>query len=95
MILVYCWGYFGRQASNLGAPSSNIILYNTQTKTKQLVTETKGSYVGRPAISYSGSYVVFGKSEALDQRSGLAFGDNGGGLFAYYTGNGPCRDCKD
>ena len=89
------WVAFPTKASNLGAPSSNIILYNTQTKTKQLVTETRGSYVGRPAISYSGSYVVFGKSEALDQRSGLAFGDNGGGLFAYYTGNGPCRDCKD
>ncbi|RYY50378.1 MAG: hypothetical protein EOO06_03960 [Chitinophagaceae bacterium] len=88
------WVAFSTKASNLGAPGSNIILYNTQTKTKQVVTDTKGSYVGRPAISYSGSYVVFGKSEALDQRSGAAFGDNGGGLFAFFTGNGPCRDCE-
>jgi hypothetical protein len=89
------WVAFPTKATNLGAQSSNIILYNTKTGRKQAVTDTRGSYVGRPAISYSGSYVVFGKSEALDQRSGVAFGDSGGGIFAYFTGLGPCRDCKD
>lgn len=90
------WVAFPTKATNLGAQaSSNIILYNTQTGKKQAVTDTRGSYVGRPAISYSGSYVVFGKSEPLDQRSGAAFGDNGGGIFAHFTGNGPCRDCKE
>lgn len=89
------WVAFPTKASNLGAQSSNIILYNTQTGRKQVVTDTRGSYVGRPAISYSGSYVVFGKSEPLDQRSGVAFGDTGGGIFACFTGLGPCRDCRD
>gem|GEM_PF-1013073 len=89
------WVAFPSKATNLGAQSSNIILYNTQTGKKQAVTDTRGSYVGRPAISYSGSYVVFGKSEPMDRRSGAAFGDNGGGIFAHFTGNGPCRDCKE
>jgi hypothetical protein len=89
------WVAFPTKATNLGAQSSNIILYNTQTGKKQVVTNTRGSYVGKPAISHSGSYVVFGKSEPLDQRSGAAFGDNGGGIFACFTGLGRCRDCKD
>lgn len=89
------WVAFPTKATNLGTQSSNIVLHNTQTGKKQIATSTRGSYVGRPAISYSGSYVVFGKSEPLDQRSGAAFGNNGGGIFAYFTGNGPCRDCKE
>lgn len=87
------WVAFPTKAANLGAQSSNILLFNTQTGKKQIVTDTRGSYVGRPAISYSGSYVVFGKGEAMDLRSGVAFGDSG--IFAYFTGNGPCRDCKE
>lgn len=88
------WVAFPTKSTNLGVQSSNIILFNTQTGKKTAVTNTRGSYVGRPAISYSGSYVVFGKSEALDIRSGAAFGETGGGIFAHFTGNGPCRDCK-
>ena len=88
------WVAFPTKATNLGVQSSNIILFNTQTGKKTAVTNTRGSYVGRPVISYSGSYVVFGKSEALDIRSGAAFGETGGGIFAHFTGNGPCRDCK-
>ena len=88
------WVAFPTKATNLGVQSSNIILFNTQTGKKTAVTNTRGSYVGRPVISYSGSYVVFGKSEALDIRSGAAFGESGGGIFAHFTGNGPCRDCK-
>jgi hypothetical protein len=88
------WVTFPTKATNLGAAASNIILFNTQTGKKTAVTNTKGSYVSRPVISYNGSYVVFGKSEALDVRSGTSFGESGGGIFAHFTGNGPCRDCK-
>jgi hypothetical protein len=88
------WVAFPTKATNLGVQSSNILLFNTQTGKKTSVTNTRGSYVSRPVISYSGSYVVFGKSEALDIRSGAAFGETGGGIFAHFTGNGPCRDCK-
>lgn len=89
------WVAFPTKATNLGAQSSNIILYNTITGKNVAVTNTRGSYVGRPAISYSGSYVVFGKAAPLDERAGAAFGDGGGGIFAHFTGNGPCRDCKE
>lgn len=89
------WVAFPTKATNLGAQSSNLILYNTQTGKNQVATNTRGSYIGRPAISYSGGYVLFGKSEPMDQRLGAAFGHNGGGIFAHFTGNGPCRDCKE
>jgi Tol biopolymer transport system component len=87
------WVVFPTKATNLGVQGSNLLLYNTQTGKKQVVTDTKGSYVGRPAISYAGSYVVFGKSEALDRRGGIAFGSSGGGIFAHFTGLGSCRAC--
>lgn len=83
------WVAFPTKATNLGASSFNIILHNMITGKKQIVTNTKGSYVGRPAISYSGSYVVFGKSEGLDNRFSSS------GMFAHFTGNGPCRNCKE
>ena len=89
------WVAFSTKATNLGVQGSNILLYNTQTGKKQVVTDTRGSYVGRPAISYAGSYLVFGKSEALDKRSGVAFGSSGGGIFAHFTGLGSCRACED
>ncbi|MCU0384492.1 MAG: hypothetical protein MUE38_00575 [Flavihumibacter sp.] len=89
------WVAFPTKATNLGVQGSNILLYNTQTGNKQVVTDTRGSYVGRPAISYAGSYVVFGKSESLDKRSGVAFGSNGGGIFAHFTGLGYCRACEE
>jgi hypothetical protein len=89
------WVTFPTKATNLGTQSSNLILYNTKTGKSGAVTNTRGSYVGRPSISYSGAYILFGKSEPMDQRLGVAFGNNGGGIFAHFTGNGPCRDCKD
>lgn len=89
------WVAFPTKATNLGVQGSNILLYNTQTGKKQVVTDTRGSYVGRPAISYAGSYVVFGKSEVLDKRSGVAFGSSGGGIFAHFTGLGSCRACEE
>lgn len=80
------WVAFPTKATNLGAPGSNIILYDRETNKKKAVSEVSGSYVGRPAISYSGSYVVFGKSTNLDNR----FSDSG--IFAHFTGNGPTRE---
>ncbi len=83
------WVAFPTKATNLGAPGSNIILHNTVTGKKSAVSNVSGSYVGRPSISYSGSYVIFGKSANLDNR----FSESG--IFAHFTGNGPCRDCKE
>jgi len=82
------WVAFPTKATNLGAPGSNIILHNRVTNKKFAVTGVKGSYVGRPGISYNGSYVIFGKSATLDPRFSQS------GIFASFTGNGPCRDSK-
>lgn len=81
------WVAFPTKATNLGAPGSNIILHNMITSQKQAVTNVSGSYVGRPAISSNGGYVVFGKSANLDSRFSAA------GIFAAFTGMGPCRGC--
>lgn len=83
------WVAFPTKATNLGAAASNIILHNTISGKKTAVSNVTGSYVGRPSISYRGSYVLFGKSVNLDNR----FSDSG--IFAHFTGNGPCRDCKE
>ena len=83
------WVAFPTKATNLGAQGSNVILYNTVTGKKQTVSNVGGSYVGRPSISYSGGYVVFGKSANLDDRFQQS------GIFAHFTGAGPCRDCRD
>ena len=83
------WIAFPTKATNLGAPGSNIILYNRVTRKSLPVTSVTGSYVGRPSMSYSGSYIAFGKSTNLDARFSQA------GVFAHFTGNGPCRDCKE
>ncbi len=83
------WIAFPTKANNLGAPGSNIILHNRLTGKKSAVTDVKGSYTGKPAMSYSGSYILFGKSANLDTRFPAS------GLFAHFTGNGPCRDCKE
>src|SRR5690349_23058163 len=56
------WVAFPTKATNLGAAGSNIIIYNTLTGKSAPASDVKGSYVGRPAISYEGSYIVFGKS---------------------------------
>lgn len=83
------WVAFPSKASNLGAAGSNIIVYNTVTGKNSAASNVKGSYVGRPCISYSGSYIVFGKSDNLDNRFSQS------GIFAHFTGHGPCRDCKE
>ncbi|MGZ5253490.1 MAG: TolB family protein, partial [Flavitalea sp.] len=83
------WVAFPTKATNLGAPASNIILHNRVTGMKLAVSDVQGSYTGRPAISYSGSYVVFGKSVNLDTRFPAS------GIFVHFTGKGPCRDCRE
>jgi hypothetical protein len=82
------WIAFPTKATNLGAESSNIILHNRLTGKKTAASNVKGSYVGRPSISYNGGYVLFGKSANLDSRYASS------GIFANFTGNGGCRDCR-
>ncbi len=81
------WVAFSTKASNLGVPSANIVMHNMTTGKNQPISSVSGSSVGQPAISYSGSYVVFGIGGKLDSRFPST------GIFANYTGAGPCRFC--
>lgn len=83
------WVAFSTKASNLGVPSANIVMHNMTTGKNQPISSVSGSSVGRPAISYSGSYVVFGIGGKLDSRFPST------GIFANYTGAGPCRFCPE
>ena len=78
---------FSTKATNLGVPASNIIMYDVAAKKHKAVSTVTGSSVGRAVISYSGSYVVFGIGAKLDSRFASS------GIFANYTGVGPCRFC--
>ncbi len=82
------WVAFPTKSNNLGTVSGNIILHNMQTGQKHVVSNVAGGYVGRPALSYSGSYVLFSKSTALDSRFSSS------GIFAHFTGKGPTREFK-
>jgi len=81
------WVAFSTKASNLGVPSANIVMHNMTSGKNQPISSISGSSVGQPAISYSGSYVVFGIGGKLDSRFPST------GIFANYTGVGPCRFC--
>ncbi|MDP3312742.1 hypothetical protein [Lutibacter sp.] len=81
------WVAFSTKASNLGVPASNIVMHNMSTGENRAVSNVTGSSVGRPTISYSGGYVVFGIGAKLDSRFGSS------GIFANYTGVGLCRSC--
>ncbi|MDP3360121.1 MAG: hypothetical protein Q8S41_12325 [Lutibacter sp.] len=81
------WVAFSTKASNLGVPASNIVMHNMTTGENRAVSNVTGSGVGRPTISYSGGYVVFGIGSKLDSRFGSS------GIFANYTGVGLCRSC--
>ncbi|PKP13915.1 MAG: hypothetical protein CVU08_02835 [Bacteroidetes bacterium HGW-Bacteroidetes-3] len=81
------WVAFSTKASNLGVPASNIVMHNMITGENRAVSNVTGSSVGRPTISYSGGYVVFGIGSKLDSRFGSS------GIFANYTGVGLCRSC--
>ena len=67
---------FSTAAANLGG---NIILKNIETGRTGIIS-TGGSSVGRPAISRSGGYVVFGAGSRLDSRF------QSSGIFARFTG---------
>ncbi len=79
------WVAFSTNTSNLGVPAANIVMHNRLTAENKLVSNVTGSSVGRPSISLSGSYVVFGIGGKLDSRF------QSSGIFANYTGVGPCR----
>ena len=78
---------YSTKATNLGVPASNIVLYEVAAKKNKAVSTVAGSSVGRAVMSYSGSYVVFGIGAKLDSRFASS------GIFANYTGVGPCRFC--
>jgi Tol biopolymer transport system component len=83
------WVAFSTKASNLGAPASNIIMHNMKTGDNRAISSVTGSNVGRPSMSQTAAYVVFGIGAQLDGRFGSS------GIFANYTGVGPCRSCPD
>lgn len=82
------WVAFPTKSSNLGTSAGNILMHNLKTGQKHIVSNVSGGYVGRPAISHSGSYVIFSKSSALDARFSSS------GIFVHYTGKGPTREFK-
>jgi hypothetical protein len=81
------WVAFTTNTTNLGVPAVNVVMHNMITNENKTVTSINGSSVARPAMSYSGSYVVFGIGAKLDSRFGSS------GIFASYTGLGPSRFC--
>jgi hypothetical protein len=83
------WVAFATKATNLGVPAANVLMHNMLTEQNKIVSSINGSSVGRPSISYSGSYVVFGIGGKLDNRFSSS------GIFANYTGVGPCRFCPE
>lgn len=80
---------YSTKATNLGVPPYNVILYDVVAKKHSPVSAIAGSTVGRAVMSYSGSYVVFGIGGKLDSRFASS------GIFANYTGVGPCRFCGE
>jgi len=80
---------YSTNATNLGVPAANIVMHHVASNKNQAVSNIAGSSVGRAAISYSGSYVVFGIGGKLDSRFASS------GIFANYTGVGPCRFCEE
>lgn len=79
------WVAFSTKATNLGVPAANIVMRNMTTGKNKIVSSVVGSSVGRPSISQTGSYVVFGIGGQIDARFPST------GIFANFTGIGPCR----
>lgn len=79
------WVAFSTKTTNLGVPASNIVMHNMVTGKNKVVSSVDGSSVGRPSISRSGSYVVFGIGGPIDKRF------QSSGIFTNFTGLGPCR----
>lgn len=80
---------YSTKATNLGVPASNIVMYDVTAKKNKAVSTVVGSSVGGAVMSYSGSYVAFGIGAKLDSRFASS------GIFANYTGVGPCRFCAE
>jgi hypothetical protein len=83
------WIVFSTNASNLGVPAANIVMHNMSTGENRAVSAVTGSSVGRPTISQTAGYVVFGIGGKLDNRFPAS------GIFANYTGVGLCRSCPE
>jgi Tol biopolymer transport system component len=82
------WVAFSTNASNLGVPAANIVMHNMKTGVNHAISTVVGSSVGKPSISHSGGYVVFGIGGKLDGRFSAS------GIFANFTAKGPCRACS-
>ncbi|MFZ4769872.1 MAG: hypothetical protein ACOYLO_06790, partial [Ferruginibacter sp.] len=81
------WVAFSSNANNLGAPATNIVLHNLLTGKNQAISTLAGSSVGHAVLSSQAGYVLFGIGGKLDGRFAAS------GIFANYTGVGPCRSC--
>jgi hypothetical protein len=83
------WVAFSTNATNLGVPAANVVMHNMSTGQNNAVSSVAGSSVGRATLSQQGGYVVFGIGAKLDRRFQAS------GIFANYTGVGPCRLCPE
>jgi len=81
------WLAFTTNANNMEVPAANVVMHNMSTGENKVISSVSGSSVGRPSMSQSGSYVVFGIGGKLDSRFPSS------GIFANFTGIGPCRSC--
>ncbi len=75
---------FSTGASNFGG---NLAIRDLSKGETRIVAANTKVGVGRPAISRSGGYVVFGAGDRLDSRFQST------GIFAAFTGGGACRFC--
>jgi hypothetical protein len=82
------WVAFSTNTTNLGVPAANVVMHNRTTGQNKAVSTVPGSSAGRATFSQQGGYVVFGIGGKLDTRF------QSSGIFANYTGVGPCRFCQ-
>ncbi len=83
------WLAFSTNATNLGVPAANVVMHNRATGQNKAVSTVVGSSVGRATFSQQGGYVVFGIGGKIDSRF------QSSGIFANFTGVGPCRFCPE
>jgi hypothetical protein len=83
------WVAFSTNSTNLGVPAANIVMHNRSTGQNKAVSTVVGSNVGRATLSQQGGYVVFGIGGKIDSRF------QSSGIFANFTGVGPCRFCPE
>lgn len=83
------WVAFSTNSTNLGVPAANVVMHNRATGQNKAVSTVVGSSVGRATFSQQGGYVVFGIGGKIDTRF------QSSGIFANFTGVGPCRFCPE